>query len=157
MLDRLHKCIERYVEGFYLYHDKLRTRSLQFRIPIIILSALTAAVSFVNTTELSKYFSIAAGSMTLCVTILASIEGYLKLPQHTNATENVLKTLGKLSRKVFVLQHSPGPVDPKLILEIAEELGKAMDDAPIIPAHTYKQLKPMINERIIYSTFDEVV
>lgn len=156
MLAQLHMCVERYVEGFYLYHDKLRSQSLQFRIPIIVLSALTTGVSFVNTTEISKYYSLAAGSMTLCVTVLTAVEGYLKLPQHTNATENVLKHLGKLSRRIVVLQNSGIELDQGLFIELSNELGHALDDAPIIPAHTYKQFKPIIKERIIYSTFDPV-
>lgn len=156
MLDVLHKCIERYVEGFYLYHDKLRLQSLGFRIPIIVLSALTTGISFINTTELSKYLSVVAGSMTLCVTILVGVEGYLKLPQHINSTENVLKHLGKLSRRIFILKSAGDVVDPAAFMEIAAELGYALDEAPIIPAHTYKKLKPLINERLLYSTFDNV-
>lgn len=154
-LEKLHAAIAVYVEGFYLYHNHLRRRSLQFRIPIIVLSALTTGVSFINIAELSKYISLVAGSMTLVVTILSGIEGYLKLPQHTNATENALKDLGKLSRRVFaqISMRTPPPT-ATYMEDMFKELAGCIDEAPIIPANIYIKLKPLIQQRILYSSFD---
>jgi hypothetical protein len=94
-MDTIHDSIVTYVEGYYLYHNYLRRRSLQFRVPIIILSALTTGVSFVNVAQLSGYVSLVAGMMTLCVTILTGIEGYLKLPQcyrkHTEGSRKAIE------------------------------------------------------------------
>jgi hypothetical protein len=153
-MDKLHGAIQVYVEGFYLYHDHLRKRSLQFRIPIIVLSALTTGVSFINVAQLSSYVSMAAGIMTLAVTILTGVEGYLKLPQHTNATENALKNLGRLSRKAFALMSSGAPVTHDVIEKMFQELASCIDEAPIIPARMYIKFKPLIRQRILYSSFD---
>lgn len=152
-MEKIHRAVEKYVESFYVYHDHLRTQSLRFRIPIIVLSALTTGVSFVNVSVLSKYASIIAGSMTLVVTILTAIEGYLKLPQHMNATENTLKSLGILSRKIYTLKGEPPT--RALMISIWEELGEAIKDAPIIPFHTLERIQPLANKRIIYSIFDD--
>lgn len=153
-MEKLHTAIQTYVEGFYLYHDHLRKRSLQFRIPIIVLSALTTGVSFINVAQLSKYVSMAAGVMTLTVTILTGVEGYLKLPQHSNATENTLKSLGRLSRKVYANITTGASVPPEMIQDMFNELADCIDDAPIIPAKMYEKFKPLMEKRIVYSSFD---
>lgn len=154
-MEKIHKAVEKYVESFYVYHDHLRTRSMRFRVPIIVLSALTTGVSFVNVTVLSKYMSVIAGSMTLVVTILTAIEGYLKLPQHMNATENTLKSLGVLSRRIYTCMMTNVEPTSELISGIWNELGDAIKDAPIIPFHTLEQLQPLAKKRMIYSMFDE--
>lgn len=155
-MEKIHKAVEKYVESFYVYHDHLRTRSMRFRVPIIVLSALTTGVSFVNVTILSRYMSVIAGSMTLVVTILTAIEGYLKLPQHMNATENTLKSLGILSRKIHTYMMTNFEPTPELIAGIWNELGDAIKDAPIIPFHTLEQLQPLAKKRMIYSMFDDI-
>lgn len=154
-MEKIHSAVEKYVESFYVYHDHLRTRSMRFRVPIIVLSALTTGVSFVNVTVLSRYMSVIAGSMTLVVTILTAIEGYLKLPQHMNATENTLKSLGVLSRRIYTCMMTNVEPTSELISGIWNELGDAIKDAPIIPFHTLEQLQPLAKKRMIYSMFDE--
>ena len=154
-MSEVHESIKLYVESFYLYHDHLRIKSLRYRVPIIILSALTTGVSFVNVSFLSKYASVLAGCMTLTVTILTGIEGYLKLPQHTNDCENTLKSLGKLSRRVYTFMASGMEVTPDLMQGIWDELGDTLETAPIIPYHTYEKFKPLIERKTIYSSFDK--
>jgi hypothetical protein len=79
----------------------------------------------------------------------------MKLPQQTNDTENTLKALGKLSRRVATLQSTGAEPSTDVLIEMFDELGRALDEAPIIPAGTYTRFKARIKERILYSMFDQ--
>lgn len=159
VLRNLHRAVSVYVESFYHYNDYLRILSMRYRIPIIILSAASSGASFGNVSLLpttQRNVNLAVGCVSLFVTILTAIEGYLKLPVLTNQTDKVLVDLGKISHKLYsVLSLHPTARDPpkEVIAEATQEFSAAITSAPIIPASVLARIKARIQKNSIYSLF----
>lgn len=159
VLRNIHRAVSVYVESFYHYNDYLRRLSMRFRIPIIILSAASSGASFGNVSLLpttQRNVNMIVGCITLFVTILTAIEGYLKLPVLTNQTDKVIMDLGKISHKLYThLSLHPALRDTpkKIIVETTNDFTTAITNAPIIPASVLARIKAQIQKHSIYSLF----
>lgn len=160
ILRDIHAAIAVYIESFYHYNDYLRKLSIRFRIPIIIFSALSSGASFANigifSENMQKGINLGVGSISLLVTILTAIEGYLKLPVLTNQTDKVLLELGKISHSLYGTI-SIEPMlrdDPKdVIKNTFTQLGIALSSSPVIPASRLAKIKEVMRKNSIYSLF----
>lgn len=160
VLRDIHAAIAVYIDSFYHYNDYLRRLSIRYRIPIIIFSALSSGASFINigifSTKTQKGINIGVGSISLLVTILTAIEGYLKLPILTNQTDKVLLELGKISHSLYGLisiePHLRG--EPKdVINNTFNQLGMALSSSPVIPASQLSKIKIRMKKNSMYSLF----
>lgn len=155
----IHQAVSRYVDSFYQYNDHLRRLSMRYRIPIIVLSALSSGTSFGNiglSPKLQRGLNIATGSISLIVTILTAIEGYLKLPILTNQTDKVMLELGKISHGLYTtlsLDPTKRDTPDKVITNAFIALGTALAGSPVIPASRLAKIKRIIEKESVYSLF----
>lgn len=154
-----HMDVITYAEAFYLYLDCLRGRALLFRVPIITLSAITSGVSFAFAALPSAwhiYFQVCIGTLSLIVTILTGLEGYLRLPVLTVQTEKTVLDLAHLAQEIYAVSKiRPSDRAPPgdSIRSTYAKLGGILAAAAVVPAAFLKRHERKIHNGFVSQIF----
>jgi len=110
-LIRLHAYCNELMDLYHAEYVKNERLLCKFRTPQIILSSLTAFLSVSNTGYIpevyNKYVSLFCGVLNLCMSVVATIEGFKKVGEKTNMSRNTFSELRQLSNDITYILSIP--------------------------------------------------
>lgn len=138
---------------YKLYYELYKKRQARFRIPSIIISSVTGLLSFGSTNypeDSRKYVSITVGIASLFISLLNTIETYMKIGENMTGSAQASNELQKL--KEYIDMELSLPLDDRptqgiiFLRDCYTRYERILDIAPNI-LKSNRFIKPSYNEK----------
>lgn len=107
----LHKATSTYSKRFHVAYTRYKQKHQNYRIPIIIMQAISGFASILNIgyvpQKFGKWVSLSVGFVNLLATIISMIETFKKIDQIMNKAYASFFAFKSLSDEIFIILQTP--------------------------------------------------
>lgn len=135
-------------------HRKFRTKNMWFTLPIIMLSTITGAASFAQSSfpvSMQSYVPIAIGTVNLVTGMLSTVKQFLQFAELSEGHRGASLSFGKLSRNIKVelaLPHTERSMDGTHFLKNSRrDLDRLLEQSPAVPLEILLSFEEQFKEQ----------
>jgi ABC-type multidrug transport system fused ATPase/permease subunit len=146
LLDNWYRRIRRAQRGHYVDAARLKNKNLYFGIPVVILSTVVGAFSFIETKEANMTISIglAVGFLSISAAVLASLQTFLnfseKSQQHLVAARQLSSLKKEIEENRILNAHDEKKID-EFINYTRSTWNEITNEAPLISTKVFEKMK----------------